>query len=96
MADDDEQTVRLEGRLTVDEVPHVYEQRKNWRDDSPPATIDLADLEAADSSAVALLLEWQSWARGAGNSIRFANPPESLRTLAGLSQVDEMLGWKNE
>lgn len=95
MADDGD-AVRLDGRLTVDEVPKVFEQRKNWRDDGPPETIDLSGLEAADSSAVALLLEWQGWARRAGRRIRFANPPEALRTLAGLSQVDKLLGWKDE
>ena len=96
MADDDDRTVELEGRLTVDEVPEVYERRKSWRDEGPPSTIDLSGLEAADSSAVALLLEWESWARRAGRSIRFANPPEALQTLAGLSQADKLLGWKDE
>ena len=96
VTDDDDQTVRQDGRLTVDEVPEVFEQRKHWREDGPPGTIDLSGLEAADSSAVALLLEWQAWARRAGNSIRFADPPEALRTLAGLSQADKLLGWKDE
>ena len=90
------QNIQLEGRLTVDEVPSVYREHEGWRDDGPPGVIDLSRLEATDSSAVALLLEWMSWARAHGSQIRFENPPEALRTIAGLSQVDELLGWKKD
>ncbi len=96
MGADTEEPVRLTGRLTLAEVPAVYNRYLEWRDQGPPEIIDLADLEASDSSAVALLLEWLSWARSAGRSIRFDNPPEALRTLAGLSQVDGILGWSEQ
>lgn len=87
---------RLEGRLTVDEVPAVYRRHRDWKDQGPPGVFDLSGLEATDSSAVALLLEWQNWARARGKGIRFDNPPEALRTIAGLSQVDKLLGWKKD
>lgn len=96
MSNDDASNFRLEGRLTVDEVPRVYDERLGWKKKGLPEVIDLSGLEATDSSAVALLLEWQSWARKAGGSIRFEHPPEALRTIAGLSQVDVLLGWKDE
>jgi len=86
---------RLEGRLTVDEVPGVYHDHLDWKHDGPPAAIDLSGLEATDSSAVALMLEWLSWARKAGKSLELQNPPDSLHTIAGLSQVEDILGWKN-
>lgn len=90
------ETFRLEGRLTVNEVPAVYHQHRGWKKDGPPGVIDLSGLQATDSSAVALLLEWLSWARARGSEIRFADPPEGLRTIAGLSQVDTLLGWKRD
>ena len=46
------------------------------------------------SSGVALLLEWLAWARRQQRSLRFDNAPDSLRTIASLSQVDGLLGWK--
>lgn len=95
MGSEREQVVRLEGRLTVREVPRVYQQYRHWKDKGTPAAIDLAALTAADSSAVALLLEWLSWARRGGDSIDFANPPESMRTIAALSDVDGLLGWSD-
>jgi ABC-type transporter Mla MlaB component len=96
MGSSDSETFRLEGRLTVDEVPEVYRRHLDWKDDGLPQTIDLSGLEATDSSAVALLLEWLSWARAHDKEIQFDNPPDGLRTIAGLSQVDELLGWKKD
>jgi len=95
-ADPPREAFRLSGRLTVDEVPSVYGGHLDWQQDGPPEVVDLAGLEASDSSAVALLLEWLSWARAAGRDVRFENPPEALRTIAGLSQVDTILGWKDQ
>jgi phospholipid transport system transporter-binding protein len=96
MAGESGDAVRLSGRLTVKEVPTVYRERLDWRESGPPDRIDLSGLEASDSSAVALLLEWKYWARRAGRDVRFDNPPEALRTIAGLSQVDKLLGWSPE
>jgi len=96
MTGNEQKTYRLQGRLTVDEVPDVYRRHEVWKDSGVPAVIDLAALEAADSSAVALLLEWKNWARRSGREVRFDNPPEALRTIAGLSQVDDILGWKDQ
>ncbi len=96
MTADDDRLKRLSGRLTVSEVPGVYREHLDWREHGPPEAIDLSGLEASDSSAVALLLEWKAWARRAGRDIRYENPPEALRTIAGLSHVDALLGWKQD
>ncbi len=96
MSNEGKQDFRLEGRLTVDEVPEVYRRHLDWKEEELPRMIDLSGLEATDSSAVALLLEWLSWARARGKQIRFDNPPDALRTIAGLSQVDKLLGWKKD
>lgn len=86
--------VRLRGDLTVDEVPGVYRQSKEWLDTGLPRCIELSALESTDSSAIALLLEWAEWARSRGQEIEFLDPPEGLRTIAGLSQVGPLLGWE--
>lgn len=92
----DENNVELSGPLTVQEVPGVYRTSLGWRKAGLPAVVDLANVEQADSSAVALLLEWLSWARAAGRPLTFANPPESLRIMAALSEVDTLLDWEAE
>ena len=83
---------RITGALTKDEVPALWRRTAGWRDGDMPVQIDLAGVEQADASGVALLLEWSAWARARGTALRFANAPEGLRTIAALSQVDELLG----
>jgi phospholipid transport system transporter-binding protein len=79
----------LGGDLTVREVPAV------WRHlfANLPDEIDLAGIERTDSSALALLLECRALASERGKHIEFRNPPNTLRVIARLTEVDELLGW---
>lgn len=88
---------RLSGPLTAREVPQRYaESLAQWRREGLPLEIDLGGVENTDSSALALMLEWLSWARRAGSRLDFRNPPDSLRVIAGLSDADGLLGWAEE
>jgi phospholipid transport system transporter-binding protein len=51
-------------------------------------TIDLAQVTAADSAGLALLVEWKKIARGHKCQLVLKNIPEQLRMLAGLSGFD--------
>ena len=53
--------------------------------------IDLSQLSGADSSAVAALLAWQRLAQGAGKTISFLGASASLKSLAKLYGVDDLL-----
>jgi len=91
---DSQGRVRLSGTLTVDEVPEIYRQSLAWKDQGLPTSIELEGLELTDSSAVALLLEWAEWACQSDQDIEFRNPPEGLRTIAGLSNLEPLLDWE--
>lgn len=52
---------------------------------------DLGAIKIADSSAVAVLLEWKRAARKAGVSLSYVNVPASLQSLAVLYGVDGFL-----
>ena len=84
----------LSGRLTSAEVSALYRQSLGWRKSGAPEVIDLAEVEHADSSALALLLEWRAWAEQADQPIRFINIPRSLCVMASLSQIEGLLGWR--
>ena len=87
-------TLQLEGDFTTDAVAACHRQSLGWlRAGKLPAVIDLAAVARIDSSALALLLEWQSWARARGTTIEFRNPPVALRTFASLSAASALLGW---
>ncbi len=86
--------IELPADLRATAVARLFEQTRRWGDGQmPPTIIDLATVQKSDSSALALLLEWQSRARQAGREIIFRNPPDTLKVLASLSQVETLLGW---
>ena len=55
------------------------------------AEIDLGEVAAVDSAAVATLLAWQRAARERGVSLRFLNMPANLAGLAELYGVNRYL-----
>jgi phospholipid transport system transporter-binding protein len=55
------------------------------------AEVDLANVERFDSAGLALLLEWSLAAREAGRTVRYRNLPSAASTLAGISDVTELL-----
>jgi phospholipid transport system transporter-binding protein len=80
----------LAGRLTMSTVPALYQQglQQLERED---LQVDLAKVEAVDSAAVSMLLGWTRAAQKKGRSLRVANMPEELMSLARLYGVADML-----
>ncbi len=54
-------------------------------------TIDMAGVTDVDSAAVSLLLEWRREAAKRSATLRFANLPESVKSLATLYGVTDLL-----
>lgn len=91
------ETIELDGALTVREVPAVHSRHRHcFAGQSLPSAVSLAAVESADSSALALLLEWQSTAHARGANIRFESPPKGLRVIAQLTGVAPLLGWHDD
>ena len=82
--------LRVSGRLTMDSIGATFAEAmlppegKNW-------TIDLAQVEAADSAAVSMLLSWLRNAQRHEAKLTFINVPENLRSLAALYGVADAL-----
>ena len=84
----------LEGNLTFETIPAVLAETVQFvaRPDLPERlTIDFAKVEAVDSAAVALLLEWRRAAMKRGKKLVFVNLPANLVALAQLYGVAEIL-----
>ncbi len=94
MKPDADGRLALSGRLGSAEVAALYRDSLGWKRSGLPTTVDLAKVSGADSSALALLLEWRAWAEQAGRKIRFVNIPRSLCVMASLSQIEGLLGWR--
>lgn len=73
-------------RITFDNAADVLGQ--------PPSTdaLDLSELVDVDSATLAVLIAWAARAHERGAKLRYLNPPQSLRNLARLSDVDGLLG----
>jgi phospholipid transport system transporter-binding protein len=59
--------------------------------ESGQTEIDLAQLTAVDSAAVATLLAWRRAAQAQGHTLRFRNLPANLQSLAQLYGVADLL-----
>lgn len=53
--------------------------------------IDLADVTDVDSSGIAVLLSWLRAAKTRGCSVTFFNIPQSMRNLAAVYGVTDLL-----
>jgi phospholipid transport system transporter-binding protein len=82
--------MQVSGRLTMDTIGNAFDaamlplEGKEW-------TVDLAQVEAADSAAVGMLLSWVRSAQRHGANLVFINTPENLRSLAELYGVADAL-----
>ena len=94
MSSGDSEILKIEGALTFTSLPRILEQTRAFaaRADLPDAlAIDLSEVSEVDSSAVALLLEWQRDAKRLGKHVTFVHLPENLASLAELYGVTELV-----
>ena len=84
----------LDGALSFETLPEVLRASADYaaRTDLPERlTIDFAGIDAVDSSAVALLLEWRRQAARLGKELDFVNLPANLVALATLYGVEDLI-----
>lgn len=88
----DEGCLMLKGVLTMQTVPELEKQaRPLFSPGQGKFCIDLAAVQHADSSALALLLEWQRMARRLNTVITYRNLPEQLMQIAQVSELEDIL-----
>jgi len=80
----------LSGPLTLDTVKALYDGGLQAGADGA-LEIDMSAVEAVDSSAVSLMLNWLREARRNKVSLHFSHIPENLLSLAHLYGVEELL-----
>jgi phospholipid transport system transporter-binding protein len=80
----------VSGRLTMSGIGAAFGEAMQPMD-GKEWTVDLAQVEAADSAAVSLLLAWLRNAQKHEAKLTFINVPDNLRSLAGLYGVADAL-----
>jgi phospholipid transport system transporter-binding protein len=90
---DDDGTLTVSGVLSFDTVPDVFAKSAAWVQKSQGAiTIDLKNVNRADSAGLALLVEWLQLARRRNLSLTFTNVPEQVRSLARVNGLSNAIG----
>ena len=83
---------RLEAPLTFASVAALRKQGLNAIEAaSDGLTIELNKVPAVDSAGLALLIDWLASARAKSRTLKYASPPETLLSLARLSEVDKLI-----
>ncbi|MEK7811525.1 MAG: STAS domain-containing protein [Pseudomonadota bacterium] len=86
--------IRISGPLTLDtarEMSGALFGVDVRQDGQQEMLVDLAQVEAVDSSAVSVLLQWSRQARLNNVKIAFINLPPNLQSLAKLYDVATVL-----
>ncbi|HRP25151.1 STAS domain-containing protein [Thauera sp.] len=78
------------GELTMLAAPAVLEEGRQ-RAQRGDLIVDFSQVTAADSAALALLLDWLRAARAAGNSLSVRALPEGMASLARLYGIESLL-----
>jgi phospholipid transport system transporter-binding protein len=82
----------VRGVLSFDTVPEVYAQSAAWvQKGQGEITIDLKNVERADSAGLALLVEWLQLARRRNRELRFTNVSEQVRALVRVNGLGQAL-----
>lgn len=85
-------SVQINGEMTFDSTAKLYRELEDrFTGERPVTGIDLAGVERADSSGLALLLEWQAMARLQQLKLHISNAPDNLLKLARLCEADTLL-----
>jgi phospholipid transport system transporter-binding protein len=84
-------TQTITGALTLETVPGLHQKAVGWFQGAGELTIDLAQVERADSAGLALLIEWLHSAQAANCKLRFANIPAPVQTLIRINGLKDAL-----
>jgi phospholipid transport system transporter-binding protein len=83
--------LRVRGALTFANVTALAEAGKQQLGDGGEVVVDLGAVTEVDSAALSLLFEWEREARRRNIKISFRNLPKSLKSLAALYGVSELI-----
>lgn len=86
----DDNRLRLSGAVVIDRVNELLETGRGYVTQSD-LTLDCSEVAEVDSSALALILDWRRTAEASGKKLAVSNLPESLKTLADLYAVTDLI-----
>lgn len=83
--------IEVAGSLSFNNVADLLSHSAVFFKKSESLVFDLGNVENADSSGLALLVEWVKMAKQSGQSLSFQRIPKQMLDIARLSDLDELL-----
>ncbi|MGQ0624073.1 MAG: STAS domain-containing protein [Sporichthyaceae bacterium] len=83
--------LRLHGRLTMVVAPSLQSAVDEVVGDGACVILDLAAIEFIDSSGLGAVIAALNTAREGGGDLRIAAPQPQVRTVLGLTNLDQLL-----
>ena len=82
----------VQGEMTFATVAALYDSSiANVSNGTGPLSIDLVDVERADSAGIALIVEWYRLAKVAGRPVNLMNLPDQVTRLIKVSGLQDFL-----
>lgn len=81
--------------MTFQTVPQFLAHTNEWLREDGAVTLDMGNVDLADSAGLALMLEWLQTARAAKRELVFANIPEQVSDLIRVNGLTRVFGIKN-
>ncbi len=81
----------VRSELTFKSATAILAQSKRLFANFERISVDMSDVQEADSAGLALLLEWVSWARHFDREIVYENIPQQILAIAQISEVTDLL-----
>ena len=81
----------VRSELTFKSATDILEQSKRLFAEYERISVDMSDVQDADSAGLALLIEWVSWARRFDREIVYENIPQQILAIAQISEVTDLL-----
>ncbi len=89
----DKDSARIEGVIDFSTVVELRDAGTQWLKNSAPAQcqFDFSGVEACNSAATALLLDWLRTASAVKKDLAITHVPQRLRDLMQLAELEDVL-----
>lgn len=83
--------INVSGELGAHSVPSLLRLTRGWFDSGDEITVDLSQVERADSAGVALLLDWWRQAQNHRTVIHYYGAPKQMLEIIRFCALEDVL-----
>ncbi len=85
----------LSGRADFSNVGRLLANGEEQFIDHKVITVDLVEVDCANSAGLALLMEWSTWCQSNGIKLVYKRPQHTLLEIVRINDVEQMLSFSH-